>query len=580
MPLEPMSREANIPLVLWVSTALLFHMAGGKGAGEVAQVVQDQADLRALSRSVRQQLRPADTTYELLTDEAVPTPSAEVPPPESSAEPPEKPELTAPDKDAFPVPPPKVAPPKPEEKKAAEKKPDEKKPEEKKPEEKKLVVPVPLPEVAPPPPPPPLPPADRRLAIKQNVQKDQPDNLNAPRIADEANTVAEETMAKIRSKDQDDPNPSPGKAIAKGPKDDVGNHDHDKVADSEDKKGNPDHAPGEAKPSSTTIERNNPAPPAPPKMATNGPPPGAGGRPGPKLGGPMPAPAAPPPSPGGAGPAAPEVIAGVNGGYTLDPANPGGDGKSRRAGKKRLAPQAFENPVHPNQVGFNRGGLNLTQQAFENAVGKDKLKAERAADGAARRSAHRGNFEGNKFERWRAAIENYDPSVKPGNQTSLNAARVPFASYINGIHNRIHPIFAEQFLASLDAMPKGTAMAAADLVTHLEIVLSKDQGRVVRLGVTRASGVTAFDVVALDSVSRAQPFGKAPDTIVSPDGNVYLHWEFHRDPFDACSTRNASPFLLAAAPATPAKPAPPRRPALGAPRDESPVPGPLLPLRR
>ncbi|MFO0756149.1 MAG: TonB C-terminal domain-containing protein [Byssovorax sp.] len=572
-----MSREANIPLILWVFTAALFHLVGSQGANEAAQVAQDRAQLRALTQGVRRQLHPADTTVELLSDEAVPTPSPDQPPPDlkDDDKTDDKVEDVPPDKQALVVPPPPKPPPPP---KVEEKKPEEKKPEEKKPEEK-LAVPVP-----PPPPVPlaPLPPPDHRLAIKQNVAKDQPDNPNAARIADEANHVDEETMARIRSKDQDDPNPSAGKPFKAGPKDDKGNDDHDKVADSEDKKGNPDHAPGENKPDSTTVKRNNPAPLSPPKMATNGPPP-AGGRPGPKMGGPMPAPAAPPPSPGGAGPAAPEVIAGVNGGYTLDPANPGGDGKSRRAGKKRAAQAgtAFVNPVHPSEVGYNRGGgLNLSQQVFENVVGPDKLKAERAADGAARRSAHRGNMEGNKFDRWRAAIENYDPSVKPGNQTALNAARVPFASYINAIHNRIHPIFAEEFLASLDAMPKGTAMAAANLVTHVEIVLSKDQGRVVRLGVTKASGVTAFDVVALDAVNRAQPFGKAPDTIVSPDGNVYLHWEFHRDPFDACSTRNASPFLLASAPpGPPAKPAPPRRPALGAPRDESPVPGPLLPLR-
>ncbi len=575
-----MSRDANIPLILWVMTAIVVHMAGGEGAGEMAQVAQDRAELRALSRGVRMQLHPADTTIEVLTDDATPTLDQQVAPPVVEPEKPEKAEDTPPDKDAIPVPPPPPPKPKVEEKKPDEKKAiEEKKPEEKKPEEKKPepLLPVPLPPpTPPPPPPPPLPPQSNRIAIKQNVAKDQPDNATAARIADEANTVAEETMAKLRARDQDDPNPSPGKAIEKGPKDEPGNHDHDKVADSEDKKGDPNHAPGEAKPSSTTIERNNPAPNAPPKMATNGPPPGAG-RAGPKLGG-GPAPAAVPPSPGGAGPASPQVVAGVNGGYTLNPENPGGDGKSRRAGKKRVT--AFQNPVHPSATGFNQGGINLSRQAFENAVGPDKLKAERAADGAARRSAHRGSFEGNKFERWRAAIENYDPSVKPGNQTSLNAARVPFATYINAIHNRIHPIFAEEFLASLDSMPKGAAMAAADLVTHLEIVLSKDQGRIVHMGVTKASGVTAFDIVALDSVSRGQPFGKAPDAIVSPDGNVYLHWEFHRDPFDACSTRNASPFLLATAPKGAPKPvAPPRRGGMGAPRDENPVPGPLLPLR-
>ncbi|MEO7329106.1 MAG: hypothetical protein ABI193_11035, partial [Minicystis sp.] len=315
-----MSRDANIPLILWVMTAIVVHMAGGQGAGEMAQVVEDRAQLRALSRGVRMQLHPADTTIEVLSDDAIPTLDQPVAPPVVDPTQPEKPEDTPPDKDAIKLPPPPPPPPPPQPK------PEAQKPEEKKPEEKKPLLPVPLPPLAPPPPPPPpppplppLPPPDHRIAVKQNVAKDQPDNPTAARIADEANKVEEERMAKIRAHDQDDPHPSPGKAIQKGPKDEPGNHDHDKVADSEDKKGDPNHAPGEAKPSSTTIERNNPAPNAPPKMASNGPPPGAGTRPGPRLGGPM-APAEPP-SPGGAGPASPEVTAGVNGGYTMDPEN-------------------------------------------------------------------------------------------------------------------------------------------------------------------------------------------------------------------------------------------------------------------
>lgn len=183
----------------------------------------------------------------------------------------------------------------------------------------------------------------------------------------------------------------------------------------------------------------------------------------------------------------------------------------------------------------------------------------------------------NKFQRLKGAIENYDPSVKPGNQTALNAARVPFASYINGIHNRIHPIFAEEFLAALENLPPGHQLNQ-DLVTHVEIVLSKDEGRIVRLGVTRASGSTAFDAVALNSISRASPFGQAPDVIVSPDGNVYLHWEFHRDPYDACTTRNARPYILKSAPPTKVTP---RFPLPGKPSDDRrEVPPPLLPLRR
>ena len=50
------------------------------------------------------------------------------------------------------------------------------------------------------------------------------------------------------------------------------------------------------------------------------------------------------------------------------------------------------------------------------------------------------------------------------------------------------------------------------------------------------------------------PFGKAPTAIVSPDGLVYLHWEFHRDEM-RCSNLNAYPYVLKEG-GTPVKPEP------------------------
>ncbi len=49
---------------------------------------------------------------------------------------------------------------------------------------------------------------------------------------------------------------------------------------------------------------------------------------------------------------------------------------------------------------------------------------------------------------------------------------------------------------------------------------------------------------------------RPPKAIVSPDGNVYLHWEFYRDPQYACSTYFAHPKMLRAAPngVSPSKP--------------------------
>jgi TonB family protein len=149
--------------------------------------------------------------------------------------------------------------------------------------------------------------------------------------------------------------------------------------------------------------------------------------------------------------------------------------------------------------------------------------------------------------RWKSALENYVPSVRGNNRTALGEARHAFAGYLNVLHNRIHPIFADSFLGSLDALPATYPLNDQQLSTELEIILNQDAGGIERMGVTKSSGITAFDIAALESVKRAAPFGQPPPEVVSPDGNVYFHWEFHRNQ-EACSTFNARPFLLRAQP--------------------------------
>ena len=145
----------------------------------------------------------------------------------------------------------------------------------------------------------------------------------------------------------------------------------------------------------------------------------------------------------------------------------------------------------------------------------------------------------------RTAIEaeGYQPVVKLDNRTPLDAAAVPFATYLVGMHRRIHPAFAEE-LTAFEKLSRDQALDG-DLATTLEIVVDKNTGKLVRMGVIKPSGVTAFDVAVLSAVNHAQPFGQAPDIIASPDGNIDLHWQFHRDPQDGCAPRNAFPFLLA-----------------------------------
>ena len=82
--------------------------------------------------------------------------------------------------------------------------------------------------------------------------------------------------------------------------------------------------------------------------------------------------------------------------------------------------------------------------------------------------------------------------------------------------------------------------------------------------------------LAVSVLRSAQPFGPAPGAIVSADGNVYLHWEFHRDEVFACSTMNARPFLLntpGKGPSDPSQPPVPGQPK--SPAQERGLPPPV-----
>ena len=422
--------------------------------------------------------------------------------------------------------------------------------------------------------------ADQRIAVKQHAQPKQEDNPNARFIADEANKVEEEKVATQTSHDQDDENPTPGANKTAGPKDRTGDSARTKIADSDEHKGNKDNAPGE-KGTEFDVQRDNKpiekpmttaAVTAPP--AENVPKSGGDGRtPSPTTQKETPPELAP-----GAQPSpSPEVAQSPNGAAWFTPVKPGAQAAqdpiagTTNQQRKPVVPNA-QQPTKWLGLGGSPGpgqvNLNLSTKGVVAVVGSEQLRKERDADGERRKSEHRGSWTASNFERWKNAIENYVSSVKPGNQTALNTAAVPFASYLNTIHNRIHPLFADSFLGSLDNLPKTHPLNSPRLITRIEIVVSPKEGRIVKLGVVKTSGITAFDIAALDAVHRAQPFGPAPGAIVSPDGNVYLHWEFHRDEVFACSTMHARPFLLN----TPAK-GPVEEP-------QPPGPGPKAPQER
>jgi len=571
-----MRREASIPLFLWAASAILAHLLWSGGADQAARLIEERLDVASFAAGVRNHVRGAVAPpLEIaLEDEAAPDEEAK--PEETKAEddveddakddPEEAPEKL---KDK-PEPPPKQKP-KPEEKKPEPVKvPEPPKPEPPKPELVKPATPAeepkPQPELE-------LP---KKIAVKQHVEDEQQkDNPDAKFIADKANKVAEETQARITSTDQNERKPSPG-AAPSGPKEDPGNAEETHVRQDSDQAGLRAVAPGGSHSSEATrTTASTPAPKAGTGGATA---PGAPGSQVAKEAKPaiaesqdrdQTAKAATPESAG-----SPEVVASNDGSFSMSRPQAATPEQRARKAKKKLPPRRPRSLLEAIGLGaagrtMNGVALNLTPNMAAEAVGSDEMSRLRRADGERRRSQHRGSWATPSFERYRSAIENYVPSVKPGDATALNTAANAFAGYLNQVHSRIHPIFADEFLASLDQLPASHPMNDQKLVTAIEMVLEREEGRLVRRGVTHTSGITAFDISAIAAIERAAPFGTPPSEIVSPDGKVYVHWEFRRDGM-ACSTLYAQPIIKRALP-TPA-PLPTPLPPFRGPDETAPEP--------
>jgi TonB family protein len=166
--------------------------------------------------------------------------------------------------------------------------------------------------------------------------------------------------------------------------------------------------------------------------------------------------------------------------------------------------------------------------------------------GASRSNADAGTPQpqASPLARWGSALQGYVTALQESHVRALDRAHAgPIAAYVNGMHERIHPLFAEEFLESLDTLPPTDPRNEQQLETEVEIVLTW-KGRLKTMGVVRSSGVIAFDLAVLDSIDRAQPFGAPPPAFLSPDCNAYLRWTFHRNEVIACATQGTRPFLL------------------------------------
>ncbi|HEY4159829.1 MAG TPA: hypothetical protein VGM29_17080, partial [Polyangiaceae bacterium] len=241
-----MRREANIPLFLWVATAVLGHLMWGGGVDHGARLLRQTLDIQSFARSVQNRARGVGTPVEVaLLNDDKDEPDKETEPDQKKDEPEDvkPPEEEQADRDdpaakKTPPPPDKKLEPEKEKKDPDLKKPDDKKkPEaEKKPELKSLEPPTPAP-----------PQLDiaHQVAVRQVVKDEhQADNPNAKFIADKANHTDEETQARVTSTDQNDANPQPSGNHSSGDQA-PGDSDQTKIAQSEDRAGSHYSAPND-----------------------------------------------------------------------------------------------------------------------------------------------------------------------------------------------------------------------------------------------------------------------------------------------------------------------------------------------
>jgi TonB family protein len=134
--------------------------------------------------------------------------------------------------------------------------------------------------------------------------------------------------------------------------------------------------------------------------------------------------------------------------------------------------------------------------------------------------------------------------VKPGNQEPLGARQKLFRDYIWVVHEKIHPYFADSFLASLSVFSPNDPINNFNLYATAEFEILEN-GRVNEVRIIRSSGNNMFDAAAADSIYRSSPHPPPPEKILSWNRRLYLRWGFYRNQ-RKCGEFNAEPYILRA----------------------------------
>jgi TonB family protein len=186
--------------------------------------------------------------------------------------------------------------------------------------------------------------------------------------------------------------------------------------------------------------------------------------------------------------------------------------------------------------------LELGWDGFERAFG-DEARAAREDYSRERVAARHGTMRfGATSAKVMKAIATNRGWVRPDNQEPMGARQKVFRSYLEFVHDRIHVIFADEFLGSLNNLSPTDPLNDMDLMTLVEFEILEN-GEVNEARVVRSSGLTVFDAAAVNSVYGSSPVRPPPRDIMSYNQRVYLRWGFYRNS-RKCGPFNAEPYIL------------------------------------
>ncbi len=144
----------------------------------------------------------------------------------------------------------------------------------------------------------------------------------------------------------------------------------------------------------------------------------------------------------------------------------------------------------------------------------------------------------------RAALENFVPKVRYGNHVAINSRKSVYAAWVASVHRGIHRLWGMSYLRHLDLnFGMGHELSDPTLKATIEFVIDGVTGEIDSTTIVSTSGVLDYDAEAIRVVQAIAPTKPPPRAVHSPDGKVYVHWNFWRDTRQ-CGTFGVSIYKL------------------------------------